>query len=126
MSQSKHRAVFGAFAFFVAVAAIDVSFARAQALGGGIISTACAVGTVEPCGYRDIMQCETRLSMDANIFNRSGGIQYSVTVCQKAGQMTLYKDLRTQSTGGNAGRCLRGSEEDGDIALDASSDCGEG
>ena len=128
MTPSKQRAVFGAFAFFVAVAAIDVSFARAQVGGAQIESTACAAGTLVACGTRDIMQCETRLSLDANIFNRSGGIEYSVTVCQKAGQMQLFKDKRP-STGGGAPRSCRryqGSMEDGDVGLEGESDCDEG
>lgn len=130
MSQSRHRAVFGAFAFFVAVATLDVSFARAQLGGGQIESTACAAGTLVACGTRDIMQCETRLSLDANIFNRTGGIQYSYTVCQKAGQMQLFKDKR-QFTGGGGGAprsCRRSREGDdnGDVGLEDESDCDEG
>ncbi len=128
MTQSKQRAVFGAFAFFVAVAALDVSFARAQVGGAQIESTACAAGTLVACGTKDIMQCETRLSLDANIFNRTGGIQYSYTVCQKAGEMQLFKDKRPY-TGGSAPRsCRRYRENDGggDIGLEDESDCDEG
>ena len=129
MTQSKQRAVFGAFAFFVAVAALDVSFARAQVGGAQIESTACAAGTLVACGTRDIMQCETRLSLDANIFNRTGGIEYSYTVCQKAGQMQLFKDKRASTGGGSAPRqCRRNREDDGggDVGLEDESDCDEG
>jgi len=95
MTNTSPRTLFGAIAFLAAVAAVDATTARAASFAGDdLIQTVCGVGANTDCGYKDIMTCETTLSLDANIFNRSGGFQYTSTTCKKSGELRQFKDFK--------------------------------
>lgn len=106
---SKQRFPLFVFGLILAVAITDVSVARADEGSGDIVSTACRVGTVTDCGFENLTKCETVLIVNANIFNRSGGFQYTQTHCIIVGTFRVFKD-RYVRTGGS-GCQARGSDD---------------
>jgi hypothetical protein len=82
------------------VATVDVSRARAQTTE--VTPTACAMGTLEPCGTQPITSCETTIHFDLNLFLRTGGFKFTQTNCT-VGHKTLYKDRRTPTSGSSTG-----------------------
>jgi hypothetical protein len=96
MMMTISRAAVGVFALLFTVATVDVARARAQSTT--VTSTACAMGTLEPCGTQPITTCETTIHFDLNLLLRSGGFKFTQTNCT-TGQKTLYKDRRTPTSG---------------------------
>ncbi len=98
-------------ALMAAVAATDVSVARAAVFDEGVIPTACDNGVLKDCGWRDIMQCDIEITGTGSLLARSGGFEFR-RVCHKAGEMRLYKDQPSQNSGGVGCQVRRG--EDGE------------
>ncbi len=127
MTKKSNRAFVGALTVLLAVAALDVSGALAQALPTSVpttTSTACSVGTITECGKEIIQKCEWRFEFDLNVIVRTGGISFGTYECKESGFKTLYKD--TTGTpgscptlgGGSQGTGLTGTRGSGDDASD--------
>lgn len=127
MTRKINRAFVGALTVLLAVAALDVSGALAQALptnDGTITSTACSVGTITECGKEIIQKCEWRFELDLNIIVRTGGISFGTYECKEYGFKTLYKDAKSTLGscptygGGSQGTGLTGTRGSGDDGSD--------
>ncbi len=98
-------------ALMAAIAATDVSVARAAMIEDGIVPTACEAGVVKDCGYRDVIKCQYEITGTGSLLGRSGGFEFR-QVCLKVGEIRVYKDLPSARTGGVGCQVRRG--EDGE------------